>query len=296
MKATYVKTQPKNVITVSRIVTVHYYEFDKSFVFLGESHDFWEMVYIDKGRVGICRDEEELTLSQGEIVFHRPNEFHSIRALDSAPNFFVISFDCRSPLMAYLEKHRTTLDKTMHGFIASIISEAERTYEIPKNDPDLRRLVRRQVAPIGGEQLIKTYLEQFLILLIRNIVRQDEPCLFPSKESMETHLVSRVKALLTERAERPVCIGDLCAELGYSKSYLSRLFRLQTGETMGGFAMRCRIGRAGQLIREGEYNFAEISDLLAFENPQYFSRVFKRIMKMTPTEYRLTVHRSRNQP
>ena len=71
MKATYVKTQLKNVINISKIVTVHYYEFDKNFVFDGETHDFWEMVYIDKGRVQVKRDEEELVLSQGEIIFHK---------------------------------------------------------------------------------------------------------------------------------------------------------------------------------------------------------------------------------
>jgi AraC-like DNA-binding protein len=102
----------------------------------------------------------------------------------------------------------------------------------------------------------------------------------------------KVKELIENKIFENQSLSDICRSLGYSKSYLSRLFREQTGETMGGFAMRCRIGRAGQLIREGEYNFAEISDLLAFENPQYFSRVFKRITKMTPTEYRLTVHRS----
>lgn len=288
MKAAYVKTQPKNVITVSRIVTVHYYEFDKSFAFGGESHDFWEMVYIDKGRVSICRDDEELLLSQGEIVFHRPNEFHSIKAHGSAPNFFVISFDCSSPLMAYLEKHRTMLDKTLHGFIGSIIGEAERSYEIPKNDPSLRRLIRKEGAPIGGEQLIKTYLEQLLILLIRDIVWRDAPHLFPSKESMETHLVSRAKAILAERASEPIGTAALCSELGYSKSYLSRLFREQTGETIGGYAMKKRIDRAKEMIREGIYNFAEISDRLSFENPQYFSRVFKRVVGMTPTEYKLS--------
>ena len=110
MKVTYVKTQLQNVVNISKIVTVHYYEFDKNFVFNGESHDFWEMVYIDKGRVQVRNDEEELVLSQGEIIFHRPNEFHSIKALHSAPNFFVVSFVCTSPLMIYLEKYHTILN------------------------------------------------------------------------------------------------------------------------------------------------------------------------------------------
>lgn len=289
MKVTYVKTQLQNVVNISKIVTVHYYEFDKNFVFNGESHDFWEMVYIDKGRVQVRRDEENLVLSQGEIVFHRPNEFHSIKALDSAPNFFVVSFVCNSPLMVYFEKYHTFLNKTLHSFISSVLKEAENTYVIPKNDPALKKLIKKETAPIGGEQLIKTYLEQFLIFLIRNIIKKDEPSVFPSKESMENHLVFSAKKLLEEKAEEPFRVNDICVALGYSKSYLSKLFHEQTGETIANFAIREKIKRAKQLIRDGNLNFAQISDRLAFDNPQYFSRVFKRVTGMTPTEFKLSL-------
>lgn len=290
MKATYVKTQLQNVITVSKIVTVHYYEFDKTFVFNGESHDFWEMVYIDKGQVQVRGDDNELILSQGEIVFHRPNEFHSIKALNSSPNFFVLSFVCNSPLMQYLEKYSATLDKTLLGFISCIIKEAESTYVIPKNDPKLKKLLKRSTAPIGGEQLIKTYLEQFLILLIRNILKKKEPNVFPSKESMENHLVGAARRLLEEKAEESFKVNDLCVALGYSKSYLSKLFHEQTGNTLAAYAIQVKIKRAKQLIRDGNLNFAQISDKLSFDNPQYFSRVFKRVTGMTPTEFKASLH------
>ena len=290
MKASYVKTQLKNVVNVSKIVTVHYYEFDKNFVFNGESHNFWEIAYIDKGRVQVRSDDEDLVLSQGEIVFHRPNEFHSIKALDSSPNFFVVSFVCTSPLMSCLEKYHTVLNKTLYGFISSVIKEAENTYAIPKNDPTLKKLIKKETAPIGGEQLIKTYLEQFLIFLIRNIVKKEEPSVFPTKESMETHLVSSAKRLLEEKAEEPFCVNDLCLALGYSKSYLSKLFHEQTGDTIASFAVRQKIKRAKQLIRDGNLNFAQISDKLSFDNPQYFSRVFKRVTGMTPTEFKSSLN------
>lgn len=294
MKATYVKTQLKNVLNISKIVTVHYYEFDKNFVFDGETHDFWEMVYIDKGRVQVRRDEEERILSQGEIIFHKPNEFHSIKAYHSEPNFFVLSFVCSSPLMSCFEKYHTLLNKTMLGFISSIIQEAESTYEIPKNDPHLKKLVKKPTAPIGGEQLIKTYLEQFLILLVRNIEKTETTSVFPSKESMETQLVSSAKTLLKEKAEENFRVNDLCSSLGYSKSYLSKLFHEQTGETIASYAIKQKIKRAKQLIREGNYNFAQISDKLSFDNPQYFSRVFRRITGMTPTEFKSSLHFDEN--
>ena len=167
MKAIYIKTKPESVINISRIVTVHYYEFDSSFVFEGESHDFWEMVYVDKGKIKVKAGDEEFALGQGETVFHAPNEFHSVKALDSSPNFFVISFECSSAVMQRFVGRRATLDKNLRPFISSIISEAEKTYVIPKNDTGLKKLVKKKTAQIGGEQLIKTYLEQLLILLVR---------------------------------------------------------------------------------------------------------------------------------
>ena len=285
MKATYVKTSLKSIVSISKIVTIHYYEFDSSFVFEGESHDFWEMVYVDGGRVRVRSGEEECELTQGDVIFHAPNEFHSIRALDSSPNFFVISFVCPSPSMDCLVGYRTTLDKNLKAFISSIIKEAENSFVIPKNDPKLRKLTKKKDAALGGEQLIKNYLEELLILLMRGIAKHGTASLFPSKESMENHLVTAVKSYIEENVYENPRLTDICRALGYSKSYLSKLFREQTGESIAGYVIKNKIKKAKQLIREGDMNFSEISDKLAFDNPQYFSRVFKRETSMTPSEF-----------
>ena len=63
MENTYIKTRPKTVVDVTKIVTIHYYEVSSGFTFAGEQHDFWEMVYVDKGSVAITRDVEEIILS-----------------------------------------------------------------------------------------------------------------------------------------------------------------------------------------------------------------------------------------
>lgn len=49
MKAPYVKTQLPSIVNITKIVAIHYYEFDKNFVFNGEKHDFRGLVYVDKG-------------------------------------------------------------------------------------------------------------------------------------------------------------------------------------------------------------------------------------------------------
>lgn len=290
MRASYVKIRPKTVVGISRIVTIHYYEFGPNFVFPGEQHDFWEMVYVDKGTVQICRDREELILQQGELLFHEPNEFHSIRSLDSAPNFFVISFSSGSPAMAYFRKNRVKLDKELKTYLASIINEAEKTYIIPKNDPDLKELKRKESAPLGGEQLIKTYLEQLLIFLLRTLIKEDDITSFPQKENQPDILVEAIKQYLLQRIEEKICLEDICSEFDYSRSFLNKRFRGKTGRSLMTYVTERKIEEAKRLIRESDKNFAQISEQLSFENPQYFSRVFKRYTGMTPTEFRNRAH------
>ncbi len=285
MKATYVKTSLSSLVNISKIVTIHYYEFDKNFIFEGESHDFWEMVYVDFGKVKVKYGDKECELSQGDVIFHAPNEFHSIRAHESSPNFFVISFVSGSVAMDSLIGYRTSLDKTLKPFISSIIKEAESSFVIPKNDINLKKLKKKENAALGGEQLIKNYLEELIIHLMRGIAGCAGSSLFPSKESMENHLVTSVKSFIKERVYEKPRLSDICCSLGYSKSYLSKLFREQTGESIAGYAVKNKVKRAKELIREGNMNFSEISEKLAFDNPQYFSRVFKRETGMTPSEF-----------
>jgi len=290
LKKGYIKTRPKTVVDIAKIVTIHYYEVGKDFVFDGEYHDFWEMVYIDKGSVAITRDGEEIILNQGEVIFHRPNEFHTIRAYGSAPNFFVISFVSSSLSMKYFERFCSTLKKMHKSLLTSIIKEAEESYHIPKNDPDLRKLRRRKDAPLGSEQLIKSYLEQLLIYLLRSKEEAENTVILPPL-SEEKPLVSALKDYIHTRREENIKIDEICRAFGYSKSFLSHLFREHTGSSLAAFSIAQKMERAKELLRDDSFNITQISAKLSFENPQYFARVFKRKCGMTPTEWKQLAHK-----
>ena len=192
--------------------------------------------------------------------------------------------------MKYLEKYHGVLDDNLKPFISAIIHESRSTFVLPKNNPELKELKKVSSPLIGGEQMIKTYLEQLLILLIRNILKLEKMQVFLNKQSMESHLIVSIKNYITENIEKPFRISDLCSALGYSKSYLSRIFRLQTGNSIYNFMLEEKINKSKTLIRDGNFNFTEISDKLSFDNPQYFSRVFKRATGMSPTEFKNTLN------
>lgn len=285
MNSSYIRTKFNNFINVSEIVTIHYYEFDDTFEFGGEKHNFWEIVYVDSGAVEIMCDKKRVILKQGEILFHQPNEFHTIKSYNSSPDVFVISFVSKSSAMSYFANYKATLDKTLKPFISSIISEAENTYIIPKNDITLKKLITKDDASIGGEQLIKTYLEQLLIILARDILGKKDVVIFPSKESMETYIISEIKKYIKSKVTQKLKIEDICRHFGYSKTYLSQLFKAQCSISLINYYNKEKIEYSKKLIREQHLNMTQISDMLSFDNPQYFARVFKRVTGLTPSEY-----------
>lgn len=289
MQKGYIKTKPKTVVNVAKIVTIHYYEFGKDFVFDGESHDFWEMVYVDKGNVAIkCDEEKEIILKQGEVIFHKPNEFHTIRSYESSPNFFVISFVSSSLSMVYFEKLWSSLDSSQKNILSSIIDEAEKSYYITKNDPTIKKLLRKKDAPIGSEQLIKNYFELLLITFLRLLEKKSEMPL-PSSSPTEP-LICAIKDYIGARCEENIRIEEICSAFGYSKSFLCRFFKTHTGDSLSSYAAKVKMKRAKELLRNNSLNITEISSRLSFETPQYFARVFKRENGMTPSEWRKMAH------
>lgn len=285
MKTLYPYAKQKTVINISKVITFHYHEVDTRFEFLGEKHDFWELVYIDSGSVEIKRDGEPVILNQGEIIFHKPNEFHTIKSNNSSPNIVVISFECKSSAMVCFERYKGTLDKRLKPILTSIVHEAESTFFIPKNEIRTIPLEKKPTAPLGGEQLIKTYLELFLITLARTIMNKNEVLILPSQEQMERQIVQEIKEYLKKNIAGKIKIEDVCHTIGYSKTYLCQLFKAQTSQSIMSYYNVQKIEYAKKLIRDSGHNITQISNMLSFDNPQYFSRVFKRVSGMTPTEF-----------
>lgn len=91
----YKGTLLTDTISIHEVFTIHYFEYMSDFSFAGESHNFWEFVFVDKGEIDIYMESIHARLKKGEVAFHKPNEFHRLQATgSSAPNLVVISFEC----------------------------------------------------------------------------------------------------------------------------------------------------------------------------------------------------------
>src|SRR5215469_10297812 len=100
------------------------------------------------------------------------------------------------------------------------------------------------------------------------------------------HRIERTIRYMAENLNRPLQASDLAAKANVSLSHYFVLFKRVTGCAPIDFFIRLRMKRARQLLETTSLNIKEIASVLGYEDPFYFSRLFKSVAGASPTDYR----------
>ena len=288
----YRPTRLRRELEITEVVSVHYFEYSSRYVFEGERHPFWEFLYVDKGEVLVTAGKETRRLRRGDLIFHQPDEFHTVAADGvCAPNLAVISFVCASPSMSFFENKVLRVGEVERELLSRILREARGDFSTPLDDPRTACLTRSETAPFGGEQMIGLLLEELLIGLIRRERSGGRPARLtsPVKRRSSNEVVNRVVSYMEDNVCGSLTFADICRYSAQSATNLKTLFKSVTGLGVMEYYRLLKIERAKRMLREGEGNITQVADRLGYASVHYFSRYFKQATGMTPTEYTLSL-------
>ena len=282
-----------SVIHIRKIITIFYMELSKDFRNPGERHDFWEMVYIDKGEMLCTADKHQFTLKSGEVTFHRPNEFHNLSGdRRTAPNVSILTFECDSAAMKHFEGKILQLTAEEKRLLSLLMTEGLSCFRLedPSN-PLLQNLHTLPEAPFGGFQMIRNLLEIFLISLYRH-----RECLTKtSRQSIQIDGVAvnfEIKELLDVLQANiygRLSVSDIAKAVGKSESTVKSVFRSFYSGGIMRYYRSLKIREAKKLIRENRHTLAQIAELLCYDSPQYFSKCFRDATNMSPSQYQQSI-------
>ncbi len=289
----YFKHKIENLVNVSKIVTVHYFEFGKNFKFGEEQHDFWEIVFAEKEDIKCTANGKEIILNQGEMLFHKPNVRHSLSSNGvKAPDVFIVSFVCHSEAMRFFEDKKVKLTSSQKRYLYAILDDAQKTFDIPFSNPDTKKMALLSRPTLGGQQLIKNNLEILLIDIMRSLTETEEGnTIFLSDDELDNKLVNDVIKIMNASIFDNLSIDDIVKKTNYSRAYIFREFKKTTGKSIMEYFTDLKIKSAKKLLRESELSIAEIAEKLCFDTPNYFSKTFKKINGVTPTAYKKRLRR-----
>lgn len=279
----YCGTTLSECINIDQLYTVHYFEYSKNYIYKGEKHDFWEFVYVDKGEIIITADDDEFPIGAGKIFFHSPGQWHTLRSNgEIAPNIMVVSFSCKSEKMSFFENRLMNVGQNQKNLLAKIISEFSNSFLTPVDAHETKILEKREGGPVGSQQLLGLYLTELLINFIRN---DDE---VSRSIHIGNHINSNIEYILQfmrSNINRNVTLDEISGHSGMSRSAVSSLFSSSFGCGPIVYFNRMKIELAKKYIRENNYNLTQIAEMLGYSTIHYFSRQFKKITGMSPSQY-----------
>lgn len=257
----------KNHIKVERILSAFEQKFDKDYVFDGESHNFWELLYVVDGLLGVAEDEKIYDLKKGELVFHKPMSFHRLwSAYETSPQVIVMSFALSDTGPKELSNNKFKLDESQFRILRQALNCTRYLWKF--EDDILNQLIANSI-----ERLILT------VLLDSNPHRKK------TKKTKGTQNYKNIISVMNENLSESLTIDELAALCNMSASNLKKTFKKYSGIGVIDYFIDLKMKKALELIG-AEMKISEISELLGYSSPHYFSEAFKKHNGMTPTEYR----------
>ena len=98
--------------------------------------------------------------------------------------------------------------------------------------------------------------------------------------------VERCKDYVRKHYREKIYLEDVAEALGISPTYLSKLFKKETGQCLQDYINEERVFRAANLLIYSRLSLPEIAEYVHFPNQSYFGKIFKQVKHMTPKEYR----------
>lgn len=243
------------------------------FYFSGEQHNFWEMVCVLEGNAGITADDRIYTLHAGDIIFHKPMEFHKIWSVDdSGMKVCILSFDAEGKGLEALKNSTFKTGEKSSQLLSILMDTAEKAFK------------RSDGCMISGVKSLKNMQIYFNLLELFLLETSEEKDLLQIQDK-DALIFSEIVQLLKERVDRQITVDEIAKQIGISTSGMKKIFHKYTGMGLREYHTQLQIKRAMELLKQNR-SVLEISEKLSYSSQFYFSNVFKKETGMSPTAYR----------
>lgn len=99
-------------------------------------------------------------------------------------------------------------------------------------------------------------------------------------------ILQKAMDYICENYTMSITLNELAEHTYVSTYYLSRMFKKELGKNFVEYLNEVRIDRAKELLKDNKYKTYEVAELVGIQDPHYFSKIFKKYVNMTPTEYK----------
>jgi len=267
--------------------------------------DCCSILYVDKGSLDYMCDDKKLRLRAGDVIITKKDVSYNITHEYSASYYF-IHFNAESTLIDFLAGKKFRLPKVLINYFADIYKEISSSFSSVSTDENsydndcfadgcsniynfhFKNARINPDAPLCSQQYVCTYLELIIMGLFRTYAEKEE---YIVKTQDIENIPSEIAKFLKANVFGKITAADIRYQFPFCNTILSTEFKKAYGYTMMRYYNELKINEAKKIISENVYSMSEIAELLMFANIYDFSRVFKRIAGISPSEYKILSNR-----
>ena len=231
----------------------------------------YQLIYVASGKTHFYFGDEECIVNAEQMVLFQPRQpQHYEYFAKDKPEVYWVHFT-GSDVKNILKHYGVPMDEpvfysgnsSMYAYLFK-----EMIHEL-------------QTCRVGYQELLEMYLRQILLLIVRS--REEHN---PTVSSFIQDEMELARRYFTEHYNEEINIEEYAKSRGMSISWFLRNFKQLTAKSPMQYVLSIRINNAVSLLEGTNYNINEISSIVGYDNPLYFSRIFKKQKGVSPSDYR----------
>ncbi len=263
-------------LRINEILGYYYNIRNSGYNFKGETHNYFELTYVDRGCMKTVVDGKEYELSENNLLIYGPGQFHCQEIPEGEScSYVTIIFDLdntnhedNKELYHTLLNRVFGYDKKIHTLIKAFVNESN------------------SQLPFMNSLIICLLQETVIRLLQSDFIEQtDQHPVTEVRQNYQDEMLNQILSYISDTITEPITVAEICQKFSLSRSSLQILFKENLEQTPKKYISELKLDKSCQLIRENKYTISEIALMLGFNSIQYFSKAFTQKYNIAPSEY-----------
>lgn len=239
----------------------------------------YEISYIASGTGWFSTNGKSYKVSAGDIYVGLPEEIHSGKADNIDPfRYYYLGFQFvhreeeENPYV-HIEKMMQTIENpvikdrlNMDSMFLSLLKEFNNLTQY-------------------SNVMIKNFMEQIIILMYRNYFSRWKNAYELHEKKGSKYIIYKVINYIDNNLLSIKDLTEISDILGYSYSYLSHLFSIETGLSIRDYYSQKKLELTVEILKSGKHNITQIAEILNYESIHSFSKAFKKAVGISPSQY-----------
>lgn len=253
------------------------------YYFRGEFHPFWEMVYAVDGTFQVASNEKVYTMQTGDVIFHKPMEFHRLWSVDGQDvHAYIIGFCGSGSLLRKLEDGAFVLNGMQRKRLEEMMTYVDGQFSCEDKYGKNYLAAMKQQAEKAVQ--IQGYVERLILFLLSLAQSTVQLTVKEHSDSEDSRIYRSTVQTLTEHMGGWVNAEQIAEMLHHSPTRIKRVFAKYSDIGIHKYLLKLKTAEAIKMLQNG-VSCSEASRSLGFSNQNYFSTVFKRETGCPPSHY-----------